>query len=422
MEQRVSVPAPEQEVLVVDPEEVKKMKALRARGWGFKRLAREFGFSKNTVKRYVRGGEEALEQVRPKARCLTAEEQQRAEQLLATTAEGNAVVVHELLEQEGVQASLRTVQRAVKQRRQERRAAELATVRFETEPGHQLQLDFGQKLVRLGEQWVRIFILVAVLGYSRRLFVKTFLGEKQADWLEGIAAAFVHFGGVPLTLLVDNASPLVDSHNRQTRVVRFNPGFLAFCKDWDVTPKACYPTRARTKGKCENTVKYVKHNGLAGREFDSKLLLDSHLADWRDRVDRRVHGTTHEVPLERFERTEKQALRPLPGRPALHKERRLQRKVANDCLVNVDTVRYSVPHRLVKEQVEVLVGPEQVRILFGGQVVATHRRSLEPHRTVKDPAHYQGLWRATTAPEPAAKSPLARDLAEYQKLLTGEGA
>ena len=69
--------------------------------------------------------------------------------------------------------------------REARRAAALATVRVESPPGNQLQIDFGQKRVQIGESSVRVFFLVAVLSYSRRLFVKAFLNERQDDWREG---------------------------------------------------------------------------------------------------------------------------------------------------------------------------------------------------------------------------------------------
>ena len=108
-----------------------------------------------------------------------------------------------------------------------------------------------------------------MLSYSRRLFVKAFLNERGDDWREGIAAAFTHFGGVPRTLLGDNARALVLGRDRATGTVSFHPAYLAFCRDWDVQPRACAPYRARTKGKTEAGVKYVKRNALADQAFDS---------------------------------------------------------------------------------------------------------------------------------------------------------
>jgi transposase len=404
------------EEAMVEQELVRQMRVLAEAGWGAKRIAREVGVARNTVRRYLRSRGEAQKQRRPQARRLGQAEHQRAVELWEGQAEGNAVVVQTLLAEQGVEASVRTVQRAVRERRQQARAAEVATVRFETAPGQQMQVDFGEKKVSIGGQLVKVFLLVAVLSFSRRLFVRAFLAERGDDWREGIAAAFVHFGGVPLQMLVDNARPLVAEHDTQTGSVRFHPAFVEFCRDWDVTPKACRPYRARTKGKTESGVKYVKRNALAGRQFASFAQLESHLAQWVREADARVHGTTHERPLERFEREEEAALRPLPSRPLPRRQQRLKRKVANDALVDVDTVRYSVPHRLVRQSVEVAVEDEQVRIFHAGQLVATHARSRQPHERVVNPEHWEGLWRphAALAPESsAALATLGRTLEDY---------
>ena len=414
------------EVSMVEQEVVQLIRVLHETGWGSKAIARELGVARNTVRRYLRHGEAAEVQVRPEARRLDRAGVDRAVALWDGAAEGNAVVVQQMLAAEGIKASVRTVQRVVEGRRREVHATEVATVRFETAPGHQMQVDFGEKKVRIGGQLVKVFLLVAVLSHSRRLFVKAFLNQRGDDWREGIAAAFLHFGGVPLEVLNDNARPLVLEHNRQAGTVIFHPAYLDFCRDWDVQPKACGPYRARTKGKTESGVKFVKRNALAGRDFESFMNLETHLATWMIHADDRIHGTTHEKPVVRFERDEKAALRPLPLRPLPRRRQRLQRKVAHDALVDVDTVRYSVPHGLVRERVEVELGDDEVRIFHGTKQVAVHRRSAEPHSRVVNPAHWEGLWRLTPAPEKEqpAESPLralGRTLNEYAEVV-GRGA
>ena len=418
------VALPQVEVLMVEQEFVRQMRVLRDAGWGAKSIARELGVSRNTVRRYVRSGSAIEVQVRPLARCLDAVERIKAAALLEGAAEGNAVVIHELLTKGGSTASLRTVQRAVASKRREIRAADLATVRFETAPGQQMQIDFGQKLVRIAGVLVRVHLLVAVLGFSRRIFVRAFLTERQDDWREGIAAAFRHFGGVPSVVLGDNARALVLEHNRSAGTVIFHPGYVAFCKDWDVRPRACGPYRARTKGKTESGVKYAKRNALAGREFTSFAALEAHLSSWMTDADRRMHGTTHERPIDRFER-ERAALRPLPVRALPSRDQRLKRRVANDALVDIDTIRYSVPHGLVRERVEVLVAEHEVHVFHGGARVAVHRRSREPHSQVVDHEHWKGLWRVRVDEQHAEAvdcrglEALGQSLSEYAAVVAG---
>lgn len=410
--------SPSAEVSVVEGELVTAIRELTNRGWGAKAIAAELAIARNTVRRYQRGAVAGV-QVRPSARRLSVEDQATAQSLFHREAEGNAVVVQQLLAERGCAVSVRTVQRAVAPVRQAQRAADVATVRVETAPGAQMQIDFGEKRVTVAGTAITVFLLVAVLSYSRRTFVKAFLHERQDDWREGIAAAFTHFGGVVLTVLGDNARALVRGRDRATGTVTFHPGYVAFCRDWDVQPRACAPYRARTKGKVESGVKFVKRNALAGRTFASFAALEQHLAQWMDEVDRRVHGTTHERPCDRFVRDEHTALRPLPSRPLPRRAQRLRRRVASDAFVDVETVRYSVPYQLVRDHVDVAIDEQIVRIFHGTALVATHARSREPFAQIVEPAHLAGLWRVTTPRKPvdATLSAFGRSLAEYDAVV-----
>lgn len=419
--ERGNLVSPTSEVPVIEGEIVTAIRELADRGWGSKAIARELGVARNTVRRYRRTSSAAGHQVRP-ARRLSEDVVREAQALYTGVAEGNAVVVHRLLREQQRCLGLRTVQRAVAPIRQAQRVADVATVRVETAPGAQMQVDFGEKRVAIAGAAVTVFLLVAVLSYSRRVFVKPFLRERQDDWREGIAAAFVHFGGVPLTVLGDNARALVLGRDRATGTVTFHSSYLAFCRDWEVQPRACAPYRARTKGKVESGVKYVKRNALAGCTFDSWAALERHLTAWMADADARVHGTTHERPVDRFARAEQAALRPLPARALPRREQRLRRRVAHDAFVDVETVRYSVPFRLVREHVDVAIDEQTVRVFHGTQLVATHPRSREPYSRVLDPAHVAGLWRVAPEPEPHARPTLAslgRSLTDYAAIVGG---
>ena len=414
----------QEDTRMIKPEVVDRIRKLAAQGLGTKRIARLVGVSRNSVRRYLAGATVG-DQQRHAARRLDDATLREVQDLYGTVAEGNAVVIQQELAARGLSVPLRTLQRAVAPLRQEQRAEALATVRFETPPGQQMQIDFGEKVVRIAGQRVKVYLMTAVLGYSRRLFVRACLAQRQDDWLEGLDQAFRHFGGLTEQILCDNASPLVTSHDRQTGEVVWNPGFEAFCRDRGLTAVACRPRRARTKGKIERGVGYVKHNALAGRAFASFEELQGHLAWWMVAVaDQRVHGTTHEQPAVRFEREERQALRPLPSRPLAVRTRRLKRRVSTDCFVDIDTVRYSVPYRYVRETVEVVVEEKQVEISLRGTCIARHPRCDEPYALVRIPAHFEGLFRRpasapTPAPEAGPADPVARPLSIYAELVEG---
>ena len=414
----------QEDTKMLKPEVVDRIRELSARGLGTKRIARLMGVARNSVRRYLAGAAVG-HQERPAARRLDPATLREVRHLYGTVAEGNAVVIQQELAARGIPIDLRTLQRAVAPLRQERRAEALATVRFETPPGQQMQIDFGEKVVAIAGQPVKVYLMTAVLGYSRRLFVRAFLAQRQDDWLEGLDAAFRHLGGLTERILCDNASPLVTAHDRRTGEVVWNPGFEAFCRDRGLTAVACRPRRARTKGKIERGVGYVKHNALAGRSFASFEELQSHLSRWMVAVaDQRAHGTTRQRPAVRFDREERRALRPLPPRPLAVRARRLNRRASTDCFVDIDTVRYSVPYRHVRETVEVVVEGEHVEIYLRGACIARHARCDEPYALVRIPAHFEGLFRRPTpAPSPPADEgpadPVARPLSIYAELVEG---
>src|SRR6185503_19207518 len=137
--------SPAQEVPVVEGEVVLAIRALADCGVGSKAIARAVGVARNTVRRYLRQSSDVADQVRPAARRLTDDRRLEARMLYEGSAGGNAVVVQRMLAARGLPVSVQTIERAVSDLRRERRVAQLATVRVETAPGDQVQIDFGHK-------------------------------------------------------------------------------------------------------------------------------------------------------------------------------------------------------------------------------------------------------------------------------------
>ena len=414
------------------PEDVQAMLKLASLGWGAKRISRELGCSRNTVRSYLRQGGWQPYQSPQRLGRLTPHSDWLAERFRQHR--GNCDVVRQELQREhGIAVSLRTVERAVAHLRREVLAQTAATVRFETPPGHQLQIDFGTVRVPVGDELVKVHLFVATLGYSRRTYVALFLHERQSAWLQGLEGAFRHFGGTPREVLVDNARALVNEHDAQTREVAFNDRFHAFCRYWSVMPRACAPYRARTKGKDERGVGYVKRNAIAGHRFASLEELQAHLVRWmREVADVRVHGTTAEPPIDRFERDERGALSPLAAKAPFLQVRELSRRVHTDACIELDTNRYSVPWKLIGEAVTVVVAERQVRVLYAGQEVACHAQNAGRRISIIERSHLVGIvgahlvgvsWlarpSAAAAPPPAAPAELLRPLAEYETALGG---
>jgi hypothetical protein len=236
---------------------------------------------------------------------------------------------------------------------------------------------------------------------------------------------------VPEEVLMDNPRALVVRHDAVSRSVVFNDKLIAFAKHWGFRPRACAPYRARTKGKTESGVGYVKKNAIAGHSFASWEAFEAHLARWeREVANVRSHGTTGEAPIARFARDEAHRLKGLGGRPSFGSLRELSRVVGNDCAVEIDTNSYSVPWRLIGQRVAVTVAAGEVRIRHGVSEVAVHKQSEGRRGRIIDSAHLDGVAGregavcrgeivAPTVPASSPSPSLLRPLAEYEATIGG---
>jgi transposase len=369
---------------------VREIVAGKARGEGVKRIARELGIDRKTVKRWLRVGSWQPRQSRrlPKPIDQFAQFIERR----GPEVGWNGVVLHRELTALGFGGSYQQVQRFLKPQRAQRKWSELATVRFETGPGEQAQVDYGQLQVWIGEQRETVHLFVFTLGYSRRQFARGYPNERLATLLDGHERAFRHFGGVTLSCLYDNPRTLV--LGRSENKVLWHPLFEDFARYYGFTPRACQPYRARTKGTVESGVKYVKRNALAGRRFTSWDDLNQWLARWSAEVaDLRVHGTTHERPIDRFAQEQ---LTPIAARPPYRYERVRLRIVANDALVAVGAARYSVPVEYIGATVSVHESTGLYEFFYKDKLIASHPKAAR-HSVAMDPAHYAGLLRVGRA-------------------------
>lgn len=335
------------------------------------------------------------------------------------------ILYQELRARRGYTGSYETVKRYVAPLREVQGQAERALVRFETPPGQQSQIDWGQATVpfRAGAQVVHVFVLT--LGFSRRGFYYACADERLAQFLEAHERAFAHFGGHTREHLYDRPRTVCYADETGRRL--WNPTFKAFADYWGFEPRVCRPYRAQTKGKVESGVKYVKRNFLPGRTFVDVVDFQAQLDEWTATIaDRRLHGTTHELPLTRFER-ERGQLVPLAGQRSFQQEARVSRIVAEDYLVNLATNRYSVPFRLIGQRVEVQRQGDLVHIFHRDREVATHPVVPGTHQFRILPEHGPGAsartarQRRSTWSEPVSRPSALpeveiRDLACYEAL------
>ncbi|MGH8251710.1 MAG: IS21 family transposase [Steroidobacteraceae bacterium] len=301
----------------------------------------------------------------------------------------SARILHQELRREcGFQGSYETVKRFVAPLRELDSALEGTQLRFETAAGVQSQIDWGEAKVNFhaGRRVVHFFVMT--LGFSRRGFYYACADERLGQLLDAHERAFEHFGGHTREHLYDRART-VCYPDGEGRIV-WNPTFKAFADYWGFEPRLCRPYRARTKGKVESGVKYLKRNFLRGRVFQDIVDLQRQLDQWNAEIaDQRVHGTTHEPPILRFEQ-ERGALIPTRGQPSFALAGRRSRIVASDYLVSFETHRYSVPFTLIGQTVEVERQGGHLVIFHRDRAVAHHVIPAGKHPLVQQPAHGPG--------------------------------
>ena len=212
--------------------------------------------------------------------------------------------------------------------------------RFEVEPGGQAQVDFATLKAPFGT----VYALLMVLSWSRALWVRFVMHQDQLTLLGGLHQGFVSFSGVPRTVLFDRMRTAVAGSGTEIPAV-FNAEMLRFASHYGFSPRACRPYRAKTKGRVERAVSYLRRSFFYGRSFRDLDDLNAQCACWlAETANLRVHGTTGDVPSERLDR-EKGHLLPLPEHPYIPMLT-LRRRTTKDGYVSYNGNDYSVPERL----------------------------------------------------------------------------
>jgi transposase len=376
---------------MLNKEDYAVIKALKQRGVYNKDIAAELGVHPRTVSRALKRGS-APQRPSPVRESKLEPYKATVDRLLS---EGvwNAVVIYREIQAEGYAGKQTILREYIAPKRALRPGR--ATVRFETKPGQQLQSDWGEAMTTIAGEQVKVHFLVNELGYSRRFHFWCTDSQDAEHTYEGLIRSFEYFGGVPQEVLVDNQKAAVLQHPGRGQV-KFNERFVDLAGHYDFVPKACRPYRARTKGKDERMVGYIKqHFFVRYRSFQSWAHLNQLAEQWlAEEADPRLHGTVHEVVVERFKR-EAPMLGPLPAR-RYDTSYRETRQVSCDSYIDVRGNRYSVPGELVGQTVIVRIGlDDELRVYHHEALVASHTLQTAQQGWVTVPEHHARLWQAT---------------------------
>ena len=310
---------------------------------------------------------------------------------------------------------------------------QVATVRFETEPGEQAQVDWAHfGYIEHHGRRRRLYAFVMTLGWSRASYLEFTVSADAAWWLRCHVHAFRYFGGVPRQVLHDNLKTAVLDREADGRII-WNVRYMDFADYYGFSPRACRPYRAQTKGKVESGVRYVRGNFWPGLKFVDLADLNRQAHDWLDQTaNLRVHGTTGQVP---FDRLPLEHLLPLDGKPDYDTSVIAFRRSTKDCFVSYDGNYYSVPSDYARKTLQVKETEEGQLIVLDveDEEIARHRLAEGHNLRVAVSTHYAHLrctsrparrWGAIQVPAPqsepflpAAPEVETRPLVWYEQIL-----
>lgn len=376
--------------------DVHQIHELQRQGLSVSAIAALTGYDRKTIRKYLADAA-PVPTYGPRARRASKLDPFQAylEQRLQAGV-WNAQVLLRELRQRGYTGGYTLVKEYLQPQRQA--AREVAVRRFETPPGHQAQLDWGDLGHVEGPAGTqKLYALVMTLGYSRAMFADVATDQTLGTLLRLHEAAFRALGGVPREILYDRMKTVVlgvDSRGE----TQWHPLFLDFARYWGFTPRLCRAYRPQTKGKVERGIGYVRGNFLCGRAATGVPDLREQLWAWTGEVaNDRVHGTTHRVVREAWE-AERPYLLPVGSRPPFPYGPETVRRVSRDAYVSYQSNRYPVPWEAAGREVTLRLVGEELQIRVGETLLVTHPLCRERHQVLALAGHYAGLPAPATGP------------------------
>ena len=358
----------------------------RQKGLSYVELGKKYHIDQRTAKRYA----ESLQRPEytltgPKPTKLDKYKQLIDEWL--EEAPYSAVRILEKLQEQGFEGKYSIVKEYVRGKKMD--LDEKATVRFETMPGKQGQMDWGffeEHLVYEDGKWKKLYCFLMILGYSRMRYIEFVTDMSTNTLIRCHQNAFRYFGGYPEEILYDNMKQVVIKRLLKQEDSTLNRQFEDFAGFYGFKPILCRPYRGQTKGKVERTVQFVRDNFMVGIKYNSLADLNGQALVWCNKVNGKIHATTNEIP---FERLQKEGLSPLTREYIIDKIN--LRRVQKDCLISYAGNQYSVPAEYIGKDVAVVALDSMLAAYYEGKQIALHRISYQRKDMVVNPQHYRRL-------------------------------
>lgn len=270
------------------------------------------------------------------------------------------------------------------------RPAAEAFLRLKTLPGEQAQVDWGHfGHITIGKARRPLMAFVMVLSFSRKIFLRFYLNCQLANFLRGHEAAFAYFNGIPRVLLYDNLKSAV--LERQGTAIRFNPELLDFSAYYRYEPRPVAVARGNEKGRVERSIRYIRDNFFAARQFTDLEDLNIQAMAWcNEQASNRPCPEDNNLNVNEAFLQEQTKLLALPDNP-YQTDERVEVKIGKTPYARFDLNDYSVPHTAVRRTLTVSAQLDKVTIIDGTKIIAEHQRSYDRGQQIEREEHIQQL-------------------------------
>lgn len=362
--------------------------SLHRQGFSMRKIAKKLGLHRNTVKKHITDKTLPQYRKRKQQESILAPYRQVIDDYLKEDSY-QATWILERLQRRGYNGSYETVRdyvRAVK-----KRLNRLAYARFETEPGLQAQVDWGDFQIENNDGTTSTkYMFLMILGYSRAMYVEFVDQCSMEVFMDCHIHAFHYLQGVAGEILYDNMKQVVVGRKNGRAV--FNNEFLHFANHYGFSPKACPPYSPWVKGKAERPMDYVRQRFWRGYVYNDLQKLNRDVKVWLDEVaNMRRHGTHGQLIVDRWNE-ERACLGPLPPKD-YDTSIKVFRKVYKDCQISYNTNRYLVPYHVVGKKVMLKIKHGRISIYDDNTLLASYEEAKGKHEVVGNKLFYEQLKR-----------------------------
>lgn len=356
------------------------------KGLSYAEIGRKHGIDYRTAKRYANSESKPEYRNKLPRKSILDPYKEEIDRLL-DEASYSAQRILEIITDKGYTGKYTVVKDYVRVRKEALNTK--ATVRFETTPGLQGQVDwahFPDYRIVENNKSKKLYCFLMILGYSRNRYIEFVTDMSTKTLLRCHNNAFRYFGGYPDELLYDNMKQVVQKRLLKQKDSTLNSVFEDFAGFYGFKPVLCRPYRGQTKGKVERTVSFVRSNFMTGITYSSLADLNNKAVKWCNKVNSKKHGTTGKIPNklldeEKLNSITKEFLVDIPT----------VRKVGKDCLFSYNGNRYSVPSPYINKEVTVSKIGNILTVYYLDKAIAHHELSYNKNDIKVNPLHYRNL-------------------------------